>query len=59
MGHVIGRENLEKFVVSPGNFLHKNFNKASFQISRQKLIKEYLVQEIEMLNRLPGTWEKS
>lgn len=55
MGHVIGRENLENFVVSPGNFLHKNFNKASFQISRQKLIKKYLVQEIEMLNRLLGT----
>ena len=59
MRQVIGRENLEKFAVSPGKFLHKNFNKASFKISRQKLIKEYLVQEIEMLNRLLGTWEKS
>ena len=59
MGYVIGRKNLEKFAVSPGNFLRKNFNKATYQISRQKLIKEYLVQEIEMLNQLLGTWEKS
>ena len=55
MGYVIGRKNLEKFAVSPGNFLRKNFNKATYQISRQKLIKEYLVQEIEMLNQLLGT----
>ena len=57
MGYIFGRENLEEFAVwqlSP-----KNFNKTSFQISRQKLIKEYLVQEIEMLNQLLGTWEKS
>ena len=37
----------------------KKFNKTSFQISPQKLVKEYLVQEIEMLNQLLGTWEKS
>ena len=59
MEHVFGRENLEEFAVSPGNFLQKILIKTSFQISRQKLIKEYLVQEIEMLNQLLGTWEKS
>ena len=45
--------------VSPGNFLRQSFNKASFQISRQKSIREYLVQKMKMLNQLLGTWEES
>ena len=36
--------------VSPGSFFSKNFNKASFQISRQKLFKHHLVQKNWKLN---------
>ena len=54
------RENLEIFTQSfPGNFLRQSFNESSFQISRQKLIREHLVQKIKMLNQLLGTWEES
>ena len=51
---------MEKFAQSfPGNFLRQSFNKASFQISYQKSIREYLVQKMKMLNQLLGTWEES
>ena len=42
------RKNLEKFIQSfPGNFLRQSFNESSFQISRQKLIREHLVQKLK------------
>lgn len=52
-------EKIWKNLQFPWQLSPKNFNKTSFQISPQKLIKGYLVQEIEMLNQLLGTREKS
>ena len=43
----------------PPTFSEKFFNKATCQILVKKLMKEYLVQETEILNQLLGKWEKS
>ena len=58
MGHVIRVENF-KFAVSRQLSPKKVFNKATCQILVKKLMKEYLVQETEILNQLLGKWEKS
>ena len=56
MGHVIRVENF-KFAVSrqlsPKKILIK------LPVKFKKLMKEYLVQETEILNQLLGKWEKS
>ena len=58
MGHVI---RVQKFQICsfPPTFSQKFFNKATCQILVKKLMKEYLVQETEILNQLLGKWEKS
>ena len=53
MGHVIRVENF-KFAVSRQLSPKKVFNKATCQILVKKLMKEYLVQETEILNQLLG-----
>ena len=58
MGHVIRVENF-KFAVSRQLSPKIFFNKATCQILVKKLMKEYLVQETEILNQLLGKWEKS
>ena len=51
MGHVIRVENF------PATFSKKILIK--LPVKFKKLIKEYLVQETEILNQLLGKWEKS
>ena len=52
MGHVIRVENF------PATFSEKKIL-IKLPVKFKKLIKEYLVQETEILNQLLGKWEKS